>query len=55
MLGQGITTEIQNRIPVLEEPEANVFNLFKTVNCMAVYGITMSKAGTLPRQKPCNM
>lgn len=42
-------------LPVLEEPETKVFNLCKTVNCMAVYGITMSKAGTLPRQKPCNM
>lgn len=40
------------KIPVLEDPEANVFNLCNTVNCIAVYGITMSKAGTLPRQKP---
>jgi len=42
-------------IPVLEEPEARVFNLCRTVNCILVYGITMSKAGTFPRQKPCNM
>lgn len=42
------------RIPDLEEPAANVFNLCSTVNCMAVYGITISRAGTLPRQKPCH-
>jgi len=46
---------LQIRIPVLDEPEAKVFNLCKTVNCIAVYGITMSKAGTLPRQNPYNM
>lgn len=42
------------RIPDLEEPAANVFNLCSTVNCIAVYGITISRAGTLPRQKPCH-
>jgi hypothetical protein len=42
-------------IPVLEEPAANVFNLCNTANCMAVYGITISKAGTFPRQKPYSM
>ena len=39
----------------MEEPAAKVFNLCRTVNCIAVYGITMSKAGTLPRQKPCHI
>lgn len=39
----------------MDEPEAIVLNLCKTVNCIAVYGITMSKAGTLPRQKPYNI
>ena len=39
-------------VPVLEEPAAYVFILCNTVNCIAVYGITMSRAGTLPRQKP---
>ena len=33
---------------------AKVFNLCKTVNYIAVYGITMSRAGTFPRQKPGN-
>jgi len=44
--------ELQNRIPVFEEPETKVFNLCKTVNCIAVYGITISNAGTFPRQNP---
>jgi hypothetical protein len=55
MLNYRTTNEIQKRIPVFDEPEAKVLNLCKTVNCIAVYGITMSKAGTLPRQKPYNM
>lgn len=43
---------LKNNKPDLEEPAANDFNLCKTVNCMAVYGITMRSAGTLPRQNP---
>ena len=43
--------EIQNR-PDLEEPEAKVFTLCNTMNCIAVYGMTMRSAGTLPRQNP---
>nr|GMD67904.1 hypothetical protein Iba_chr12dCG4030 [Ipomoea batatas] len=39
--------------PDFEDPEAKVLNLCNTVNCMAVYGMTISRAGTLPRQKPC--
>lgn len=43
---------LRNNKPELEEPAARDFNLCKTVNCMAVYGITMRSAGTLPRQNP---
>lgn len=40
-------------LPDLDEPEANDLSLCKTVNCIAVYGITISRAGTLPLQNPC--
>jgi len=41
-----------DKIPVLDEPEANVFSLCKTVNCIAVYGIYIIRAGTFPLQNP---
>lgn len=39
-------------LPVLVEPDAKDFNLCRTVNWIEVYGMTISKAGTFPRQKP---
>lgn len=43
------------KIPVLDEPEANVFSSCRTVNCIAVYGIYINRAGTFPLQNPCNL
>jgi hypothetical protein len=41
-----------DKVPVLDEPEANVFSLCRTVNCIAVYGIYINRAGTFPLQNP---
>lgn len=38
--------------PVLKEPETVAFNFCITANCIAVYGITIRSAGTLPLQNP---
>ena len=43
---------LRNHRLASEESAAIVFNLCKTVNCMAVYGITIRNAGTLPHQNP---
>jgi hypothetical protein len=43
----------KKKIPVLDEPDANVFSSCRTVNCIAVYGIYINSAGTFPLQNPC--
>lgn len=43
----------EEKIPILDEPDANVFSSCRTVNCMAVYGIYINRAGTFPLQNPC--